>query len=56
VAAEDRTLGIRAALLVLGASLGIAGMAGEKDWLIYTAIGVVVIGGVLAIARRVKRE
>jgi UDP-N-acetylmuramyl pentapeptide phosphotransferase/UDP-N-acetylglucosamine-1-phosphate transferase len=56
VVQKDRTLEIRAGLLVLGATIGVLGMATETDWLIYTAIGVVAIGGVLAILRRIKRD
>lgn len=39
-------------MLVLGASLGAAGMATEKDWLIYTAMGVIALGLILAIMRK----
>jgi UDP-N-acetylmuramyl pentapeptide phosphotransferase/UDP-N-acetylglucosamine-1-phosphate transferase len=56
VAAEDRTLPIRTGSLVLGALLGAVGMAQDNDWLIYGAIGVLAIGGIFAIARRIKRE
>jgi hypothetical protein len=56
VAEQDRTLGIRTGLLVLGAFLGVVGMGLEKDWLVYAGIGVLAIGGIFAIARRIKRE
>ena len=56
MAQPDRTLTLRAVLLVLGAFLGALGMSTEKDWLVYTAIGVIGAGGVLAIIRRMKRD
>lgn len=49
---EDRTQEIRALLLVVGASLGLAGMVTERSWLVYLAIGVLSVGGVIALARR----
>ena len=52
MAHEDRTQEIRALLLVLGASLGLAGMLTETSWLVYAGIGVLAIGGIIAIARR----
>ena len=45
---------LRALLLVLGASIGLAGMATELSWLVYLGIGVLAVGGVIAIARRWK--
>ena len=56
MAEEDRTLGIGTGLLVLGAFLGVLGMARENDWLVYAGIGVLAIGGIFAIARRINRE
>ena len=56
MAEEDRTLGIRTTLLVLGGFLGVLGMALRNDWLVYAAMGVLAIGGIFAIARRIKRE
>lgn len=38
---EDRFFEVKAIVLVLGASLGIAGMIYQIDWLIWTAIAVV---------------
>ena len=52
----DDTLGIRAALLGVGLIVGVIGMTTNTDWLIYAAIGVIAIGGILAILRRIKRE
>ena len=43
-------------MLVLGDTLGAIGMVTESDWLVYTAIGVIAIGGILAILRRIKRD
>jgi hypothetical protein len=56
VAEEDRTLAIRIWLFVLGGFLGVLGMALRKDWLVYAGLGVLGIGGIFAIARRIKRE
>ena len=49
---EDRTQEIRALLLVVGASLGLAGMLTETSWLVYAGIGVLLVGGVIAMVRR----
>jgi hypothetical protein len=51
---EDRTQEIRALLLVVGAVIGLVGMLTERSWLVYTAIGVVSLGGILALIRRWK--
>ena len=51
---EDRTQEIRVVLLVIGASIGLAGMILELSWLVYVAIGVLAAGGILAILRRWK--
>ena len=51
---EDTTQEIRVVLLILGASIGLAGMMLEISWLIYVAIGVLAIGGILALIRRWK--
>ncbi len=49
---EDTTQALRALLLVAGASLGLAGMVTERSWLVYLGIGVLAVGGIIAIARR----
>ncbi len=49
---DDRTQELRALSLVLGASLGLAGMVSEISWLVYAGIGVLAVGGVLALVRR----
>lgn len=51
---EDATQEIRVVLLVIGASIGLAGMMLEISWLVYVAIGVLAVGGILAILRRWK--
>ncbi len=51
---EDRTQEIRALLLVVGASLGLAGMVTGRSWLVYGGIGVLAAGGILALVRRWK--
>ena len=52
----DNTLEIRAFILVLGASLAIAGMTTDRMWLVNLATGVIVVGLVLALYRRKKRD
>ena len=51
---EDTTQEIRIVLLVVGASIGLAGMMLEISWLVYLAIGVLAVGGIIAILRRWK--
>ena len=53
---DDKTLPIRAFILVLGASIAIAGMTTERDWLVSVAMGVIAVGLVLALYRRKKRD
>lgn len=50
----DHTQELRALLLVLGASLGLAGMVTERAWLVYAGIGVLAVGGAIALGRRWK--
>ena len=50
----DNTQELRALLLVVGASLGLAGMAAEQPWLVYAGIGVLAVGGAIALRRRWK--
>lgn len=52
--APDNTQELRALLLVVGASLGLAGMVAEQPWLVYAGIGVLAVGGAIALARRWK--
>jgi hypothetical protein len=51
---EDRTQEIRIVLLVVGASLGLAGMLTGTSWLVSSGIGVLAVGGVFALVRRWK--
>jgi hypothetical protein len=51
---EDRTQELRILLLVTGASIGLAGMVYEISWLVYAGIGVLALGGIIAVARRWK--
>ena len=53
---EDRSLEIRALTLVLGGALGVAGMTVGPSWLVYIGLGVALIGGILAVWRRRKRD
>ena len=50
----DPTQELRALLLVLGAALGLAGMVTDRSWLVYVGIGVLAVGGVIALLRRWK--
>ena len=53
----DRFLEVKAILLVVAASLGIAGMVYERSWLMYAAVAVVAAGIILRIiAARQKEE
>ena len=54
--ADDRWLEVRALTLVVGAALGVVGMTSGRDWLIYAGLGVALIGGILALWRRRRRE
>jgi hypothetical protein len=47
---EDRYFEVKAVLLVLAASFGIAGMVYQRSWLIYAAIAFVAAGIILRIA------
>ena len=51
---QDSTQEIRAVLLAAGGLGGLAGMATETSWLIYASIGVLAVGGILALIRRWK--
>jgi hypothetical protein len=51
---EDRTQEVRAMLLVMGAGIGLAGMVTETSWLVYVGIGVLAVGGAIALVRRWK--
>ena len=51
---QDRTQELRILLLVTGASLGLAGMVFDLSWLVSAGIGVLAVGGIIAIVRRWK--
>lgn len=51
---QDSTQPIRILSLVLGAALGLAGMTTAYTWLVYVAMGVLAVGAILAIIRRIK--
>ena len=53
---EDRFFEIKALLLVVAASLGIAGMVYELSWLIYAAIAFVAAGIILRIVAARQKE
>ena len=52
--AEDTTQNLRAILLVAGALLGAVGMAMESSLLVYIAIGILAVGIVFALIRRLQ--
>ena len=54
MASADRTQNLRAILLVTGALLGAIGMAMENSLLVYIAIGILAIGIVIALIRRIQ--
>lgn len=41
---NDRWFELRAALFVIGASLGIAGMVSARGWLVWIAIAIIAVG------------
>ena len=53
---EDRFFEIKALLLVIAASLGIAGMVSELSWLIYAAIAFVAASIILRIVAARQKE
>ena len=53
---EDRFFEVKVILLVLGASLGVAGMVYKRSWLIYLAMACVAAGIVLRIIAARSRE
>ncbi|MGQ0814927.1 MAG: hypothetical protein ACT4O1_10740 [Gemmatimonadota bacterium] len=44
---DDRFFELKALLLVLGASLGIAGMVSQRSWLVLAGIGVLAVAMIL---------
>ena len=53
---EDTTQTARALLLVAGALVGFIGMAREDSTMVYIAIGLLAVGVLLAIVRRVQNR
>ena len=53
---EDRYFEVKAIILVLGASLGIAGMVYQIEWLIWAAIAVVAAGVILRLIHDRKQR
>lgn len=48
----DRFLPVKMMLFVIGAALGMIGMATDRNWIIYIAVGVLVVGLLLRFANR----
>ena len=53
---NDRFLELKALLLVIGAGLGLAGMATQREWLVWAAIVVVASALVLRLIGRRSNE
>ena len=53
---DDRFFEVKVVLLVLGASLGIAGMVYKRSWLIYLAMACVMAGIILRIIAARSKE
>ena len=53
---EDRYFEVKAVLLVVAASLGIAGMVYQRSWLIYAAIALIAAGIILRIVAARRKE
>lgn len=53
---DPRFFKIKVVVLVLGASLGLAGMTTERSWLVYAGIGVLAVGLVLRMIAARSRE
>ncbi len=53
---QDPFLELKAVLLVLGASLGIAGMVNNIPWLVYSGIAVIAVGMVIRIIQRRRNK
>jgi hypothetical protein len=54
VPSPDTSQNLRAVLLVAGALLGAVGMASENSLLVYIAIGILAVGIVIALVRRIQ--
>lgn len=47
----DRFLDVKMLIFVIGAALGVIGIAREIDWLVYAAIAVLAVGVILRLLR-----
>ena len=56
MAHEDNTQNARAASLIVGALVGVVGMATENSVLIYIAMGILAVGIVMALKRRIQKR
>ena len=56
MAHEDNTQNARAASLIVGALVGVVGMATENSVLIYIAMGILAVGIVMARKRRIQKR
>jgi uncharacterized membrane protein YhhN len=55
MSAHDRFLEVKALLLLMGASAGLAGMFSDRSWLVWTGIALVAVGMILRLITR-RRE
>ena len=56
MAHEDNTQNARAASLIVGALVGVVGMAKENSVLIYIVMGILAVGIVMALKRRIQKR
>lgn len=56
MAHEDNTQNARAASLIVGSLVGVVGMATENSVLIYIAMGILAVGIILALLRRIQKR
>ena len=56
MAHEDNTQNARAASLIVGSLVGVVGMATENSVLIYIAMGILAVGIVMALKRRIQKR
>lgn len=56
MAHEDSTQNARAASLIVGSLVGVVGMATENSVLIYISIGILAVGIIMALRRRIQKR
>ncbi len=56
MAHEHNTQNARAASLIVGSLVGVVGMATENSVLIYIAMGILAVGIILALLRRIQKR